>query len=129
MGFIGHKFGARQAIYLGLAVYVAVICWAPFMENVSQFYVMSIIIGTVQGGVQGMSRSFFASLIPAHQSGEFFGFYNMVTKFAHILGPILVGTVAIFTDEPNYILLAILPMFVIGAIALMRVRPQAGSTV
>ena len=124
MGFIGHKFGSRQAIYLGLAVYVAVICWAPFMENVNQFYVMSIIIGTVQGGVQGMSRSFYASLIPPQQSGEFFGFYSMTTKFAHVLGPFMVAVAAVLSDEPKWVLLALVPLFVFGGLLLTRVRAR-----
>ena len=120
-GFIGHYFGPKKAIFLGLAVYIGVVCWAVFLVNVSQFYAMSITIGMVQGGVQGMSRSLFAGLIPAHQSGEFFGFYNMLTKFAHVLGPVLVGIAAYFSDEPKYILVAVLPMFVIGAVILTRV--------
>jgi UMF1 family MFS transporter len=69
-----------------------------------------------------MSRSLYASLIPAQHSGEFFGFYNMVTKFSHILGPVLVGIVAWLSDEPKYILVVLLPMFVIGALLLMRVE-------
>ena len=120
-GYIGHHFGAKNSIYLGLAVYIAVVCWAAFLTSVSQFYVMAIIIGMVQGGVQGMSRSLYASLIPAEHSGEFFGFYNMVTKFSHILGPVLVGLSALLSDEPKFILVAVLPMFVIGALLLMRV--------
>jgi UMF1 family MFS transporter len=120
-GFIGHHFGPKNAIYLGLGVYIIIVCWAVFLQNVSQFYVMSIIIGMVQGGVQGMSRSLYASLIPVEHSGEFFGFYNMVTKFSHILGPVLVGIMAFLSDEPKFILVALLPMFVIGASMLVRV--------
>jgi len=82
---------------------------------------MSVIIGMVQGGVQGMSRSLYASLIPAEHSGEFFGFYNMVTKFSHILGPVLVGVIAWLSDEPKFLLVVLLPMFVAGALMLMRV--------
>ena len=120
-GYIGHFFGPKKAIYLGLAVYIAIVCWAAFLTSVSQFYMMAIIIGMVQGGVQGMSRSLYAALIPAEHSGEFFGFYNMVTKFSHILGPVLVGITAMLSDEPKFILVAVLPMFVIGALLLMRV--------
>ncbi len=120
-GYIGHHFGAKNSIFLGLAVYIAVVCWAAFLTSVSQFYVMAIIIGMVQGGVQGMSRSLYASLIPAEHSGEFFGFYNMVTKFSHILGPVLVGLSALLSDQPKFILVAVLPMFVIGALLLIRV--------
>lgn len=120
-GYLGHYFGPKNAIYLGLCVYIVIVSWAAFLKEVSQFYVMSVIIGMVQGGVQGMSRSLFASLIPAEHSGEFFGFYNMVTKFSHILGPVLVGIVAFVSDEPKFILVALLPMFVIGALLIMRV--------
>ena len=120
-GYIGHHFGPKNSIFLGLGVYIVIVSWAAFLKDVSQFYVMSIIIGMVQGGVQGMSRSLYASLIPAEHTGEFFGFYNMVTKFSHILGPVLVGIVGFLSDEPKFILVALLPMFVIGALMLMRV--------
>jgi len=124
-GYIGHYFGARNAIYLGLAVYIGVACWAAFLHDVSQFYAMAITIGTVQGGVQGMSRSLYASLIPKEHSGEFFGFYNMLTKFAHILGPVFVGTVAIYSDDPKYILVVLLPLFILGAFMLTRIKSVA----
>lgn len=124
-GWLGHRIGAKRAIYLGLAVYIGVGTWAAVLEDVSQFYAMAITIGMVQGGVQGLSRSLYASLIPPERSGEFFGFYNMMTKFAHILGPILVFLVAVFTDEPKYILIALLPLFLLGAALL---RPVADRT-
>jgi len=120
-GYLGHRVGAKNAIYLGLAVYIAVAFWAAFLEDVRQFYAMAITIGMVQGGVQGMSRSLFASLIPADQAGEFFGFYNMLTKFAHVLGPVLVGIVGFYSAEPKFILIALLPLFIIGALMLTRV--------
>jgi UMF1 family MFS transporter len=119
-GYIGHYFGPKNAIFLGLAVYIAIGIWAAFLTSVGQFYAMAIIVGMVQGGVQGMSRSLYAALIPVEHSGEFFGFYNMVTKFSHVLGPVLIGLTAMISDEPKYILLAVLPMFVIGAILLTR---------
>lgn len=127
-GFLGHYLGTKVAIYVGLAVYIGVACWAWFLHDVSQFYAMSITIGMVQGGVQAMSRSLFASLIPDNHSGEFFGFYNMLTKFGHILGPVLVGIAAIFSDEPKFIIAAVMPMFVLGAVFLSRVRLEPVDT-
>ena len=121
-GFLAHRFGMQRAIIAGLVVYILIVCWAVFLEDVRQFYVMSIIIGTVQGGVQSISRSLYASLIPKTLSGEFFGFYNMLTKFAHILGPVLIGVSLFFSDDPRSILLAILPMFVLGALILTQVK-------
>ncbi len=124
-GFLGHRFGPKLGIYIALVVYVATSIWAMSMHEVKQFYVMAIIIGMVQGGVQGLSRSLYASLIPADQPGEFFGFYNMLTKFAHVLGPILVALGAALSDDPKYILLTILPLFIAGAMLLGVVRSEA----
>ena len=123
-GALGHRFGEKNALYLGLVVYISVACWAAFLNDVRQFYAMAITIGLVQGGVQGMSRALYASLIPSERSGEFFGFYNMLTKFAHILGPFLVFMVAMFSDEPKYILAALIPLFIAGMVALTRVKPD-----
>jgi len=121
-GYFGHRFGPKRGIYFALMVYIAVSGWAVFMEEVRQFYVMAIIVGCVQGGVQGLSRSLYAGLIPPEHSGEFFGFYNMVTKFAHVLGPVLVGLAATFSDAPEYVLLVLMPLFVGGAVLLAVVR-------
>jgi UMF1 family MFS transporter len=121
-GALGHRFGEKTMIYVGLTVYIGVACWAALLEDVRQFYVMAILIGMVQGGVQGMSRALYASLIPAERSGEFFGFYNMLTKFAHILGPFLVFLVALFSDDPSYILAVLIPIFLAGGLVLTRVK-------
>ena len=121
-GTLGHRFGPKIAIYVGLAVYTLVACWAVFLTDVREFYVMAITIGMVQGGVQGMSRSLFAGLIPATQSGEFFGFYNMLTKLAHVLGPALVGIGAWFSSDPKFILATLVPLFIIGGLVLTRVE-------
>jgi UMF1 family MFS transporter len=69
-----------------------------------------------------MSRSLFAGLIPATQSGEFFGFYNMLTKLAHVLGPALVGIGAWFSSDPKFILVTLVPLFIIGGLVLTRVE-------
>lgn len=121
-GYFGQRFGPKAGIIFALAIYAGVSSWAVFMTDVWQFYVMAIIIGCVQGGVQSLSRSLYAALIPPRQSGEFFGFYSMLTKFAHVLGPILVGLAATFSDSPKVMLLVLLPMFVGGALILLAVR-------
>ena len=123
-GWFGYHFGPKVGLFLALAVYIAVSGWAGFIGSVEEFYVMAIIIGCVQGGVQGLSRSLFASLIPHDAPGEFFGFYNMVTKASHVVGPFLVGIAATLSDEPKVILLALLPMFIIGALLLAKVATQ-----
>lgn len=124
-GWLGHRFGPRRAIYLGLAVYIVVACWAIFLEEVRQFYFMAVTIGLVQGGVQSMSRSLYATLIPTDKAGEFFGFYNMLGKFSAVVGPILVGIVALLSDEPKYMLIVLLPLFLLGGSLLSKVKLEA----
>jgi UMF1 family MFS transporter len=121
-GYFGHKFGPKRGIYFALAIYIIMSVWAMFMVDVKQFYVMAIVIGCVQGGVQSLSRSLYASLIPADQPGEFFGFYNMLTKFAHVLGTVLVAIAAVLSNDPKWVLLALMPLFIGGGMLLTVVR-------
>jgi len=124
-GFLAHRFGAKKGLYVALLAYVGACLWGIQMTEVREFYIMSVIIGMVQGGVQGLSRSVYATLIPAEQPGEFFGFYSMTTKFAHVLGPAMVAIAAMLSDDPKWVLLALMPMFLAGAFLLALVRMPA----
>jgi UMF1 family MFS transporter len=121
-GWLGQKIGARAGILLGIAVYAGIALYAYFLQTETQFMVMAIIIGLVQGGVQSLSRSLFGRLVPAGKAGEFFGFYNLMGKAAAILGPTLTGVVALMTNDSRLAILSITILFVIGAAFLMRVR-------
>jgi UMF1 family MFS transporter len=90
-GVLAKKWGIRKGIYLALFVYMTVTLWGATMTSVYEFYLLAVVIGLVQGGIQALSRSYFARLIPQNQSAEFFGFYNMMGKFATIVGPLLMG--------------------------------------
>ena len=128
-GIAGHRWGPKRGIYFALLVYVVMATWAIFMVEVRQFYIMAIVIGCVQGGVQGLSRSLYATLIPPDAPGEFFGFYNMLTKFAHVLGPMLVGIAATLSDDPKWVLLTLLPLFIGGGMLLAVVREKQAKRV
>ena len=80
------------------------------------------VIGLVQGGIQSLSRSYYAALVPEGKQGEFFGFYNMMGKFAAVLGPAMVGITALLTDNTRAGMLSIIVLFVGGAILLTRSR-------
>jgi len=121
-GRLGERFGAQAGILIGLAVYIGVCIWGYFMHSVSEFYVIAVSVGLVQGGVQSLSRSFFARLIPPDRAGQFFGFYNMLGKFAAILGPILMGLTAVVTGNSRVSILALIGLFVGGAVFLVQVR-------
>ncbi len=120
-GRLGEKAGPKAGIYVAIAVYAAVIIWAYFIQAEWEFYVLATAIGLVQGGIQSLSRSLYARLIPAGQSAEFFGFYNMLGKFAAVIGPVMMGYVALLTGSPRLSILSILVLFVAGALVLRLV--------
>ncbi|HEY5602825.1 MAG TPA: MFS transporter [Gammaproteobacteria bacterium] len=119
-GYVGQRIGAKKGIYIGLAVYSFVSVWAFFMDAVWEFYVLAAIVGLVQGGVQSLSRSLYADLIPANQSAEFFGFYNMMGKSAALLGPLLVAVTVLLMQDHRLAMLSLLVFFVGGALLLSK---------
>ncbi len=90
-GKLGETWGVRRSLYLCLAIYFLATIWAVMMSDLWEFYALAVAIGLVQGGTQALSRSYYCRMIPAGQSAEFYGFYNMLGKFAAILGPVLIG--------------------------------------
>ena len=124
-GRFGARLGARTGILIGIGVYVGVTVWAFFMDSSWEFYALAVTIGLVQGGVQALSRSFYARLIPPEKSAEFFGFYNMLGKFAAVVGPALMGVVGVATGSPRLAILSILVLFVGGGALLLFVKPQS----
>jgi MFS transporter, UMF1 family len=121
-GWIGKRIGARAGVLLGLAVYVAITIWAYFLSSALEFYLMAATLGLVQGGVQSLSRSMFGRLVPEGKSAEYFGFYNMVGKFGTVIGPALMGGVALLTHSTRISILALLLLFVGGGALLWRTR-------
>lgn len=120
-GRLGERIGARVAVLIGIAVYVGVTIWAYFLDSALEFYLMAATVGLVQGGVQSLSRSMFGRLIPAGKSAEYYGFYNMVGKFGAVLGPALMGAMALLFDKQASIL-ALLLLFGTGGVLLWRSR-------
>ncbi|MES2488352.1 MAG: MFS transporter [Pseudomonadota bacterium] len=123
-GYLADRIGTKNAIYLALAVYTGVTCFAFTLQTEAQFYGMAAVIALVQGGVQSLSRSYYAKLIPLDRAGAFFGFYNMLGKFAAIGGPIAIAVTANAVSDQRYSILALLPFFILGALLLSRVRPE-----
>ncbi|MBN1594666.1 MFS transporter [candidate division FCPU426 bacterium] len=94
-GVLAQRLDARRVIFICLGVYLCVTLWGAFLKSKNEFYLLAISIGLVQGGIQALSRSFYARLIPPEKSAEYFGFFNLVGKFAAILGPVLIGGAAV----------------------------------
>jgi UMF1 family MFS transporter len=89
--WLAQRWGVRGGIFAGIAAYIGITLWGASMTHSGEFYILAVLVGLVQGGLQSLSRSYFTRLIPARRAGEFFGFYNMLGKFATIIGPLLVG--------------------------------------
>jgi UMF1 family MFS transporter len=120
-GKMGEKIGTKNSIFLGLAVYVLVAIWGFFMKAQGEFFILAVAVGLVQGGVQALSRSFYGKLIPPESAGEFFGFYNMLGKFAGIIGPFLMGWASMATGSARYSILSVILLFVSGGVVLFFV--------
>jgi UMF1 family MFS transporter len=133
-GYLGKRIGPKPAIYLALAVYMFVTVWAAFMQNKNEFYLMAVVIGLVQGGIQALSRSYYTRLIPPNKSAEYFGFYNMLGKFAVVIGPILIGSVGLLVKKLGFSsniasrlsISSIVILFIAGGILLYFVNEQKG---
>lgn len=128
-GSLAGRIGAKRSIFLALAVYAGISVVGYFMKNATHFLLLAILVGMVQGGAQALSRSLFASLIPKHKSGEFFGFFAVVEKFAGIFGPLLYGGIILMTGSARNAILSIISFFVIGGILLCFVNVAEGQRI
>ena len=121
---LGARTGLKNAIYGGLAVYLLVVLLAIMMTQKGEFYMLAVMVGLVQGGVQALSRSYFTRLIPQDKAGEFFGFYNMIGKFAVIVGPALIGVVGRATHNPRLGIASVALLFIAGGFLLYFVKEE-----
>ena len=124
-GKFAKKYGGKSMIYFGIAVY-AVTIYLTFLINEDRTYLMWIIgglVGTAQGGIQSISRSYFARMLPLDKANEFFGFFSVFGKFAGILSPFLIGLV-IATMGPNFAVIILIGPLSLGALLLFFVKPD-----
>ena len=125
-GELAGRIGTKRAIYVGLFIYTIVSVLAYFMTTAAHFFILAFLVGMVQGGVQALSRSFFASMIPQYKSGEFFGFYGVIDKFAGIMGPMVMAAVITLTGSSRFGILSIILFFLVGGVLLYFVDEKEG---
>jgi MFS transporter, UMF1 family len=125
-GDLAGRIGTKRAIYVGLFIYTIVSVLGYFMTTAVHFFILAFLVGMVQGGVQALSRSFFASMIPKYKSGEFFGFYGVIDKFAGVMGPTVMASVITMTGSSRFGILSIILFFVVGGILLYFVDETEG---
>lgn len=123
-GRLVGRFGSKKMIYAGIIGYVGVVgCGAMIKTYPSFIWAVAILVGLFQGGIQSVSRSYFAKLIPDKaDSNEFFGFFSVFSKFSAILGPIAVSVIIMITGETRYGILGLIPLMILGAIFLAFVK-------
>lgn len=125
-GIFAGKVGAKRCIFVGLAAYTGISVLGFFMTNATHFYILAGLVGMVQGGTQALSRSLFASMVPPHRSGEFFGFFSVFEKFAGIFGPLLYAAAIALTGSSRNGILSVVVFFIAGAILLNMVDVDEG---
>ena len=124
--WFASKIGPKNAVLIAIIFYTVGTCFAYFMTTRLHFFLLAGMIGLFQGGIQALSRSLFSRLVPEGKEGEFFGFYNMLGKFAAVIGPILLGTVTLVTCDVRIGLLSIVALFIAGGLILSRVDFDEG---
>jgi len=125
-GALAGRIGAKTAIFVALAVYIACSIVGYFMTAAWQFFVLAFLVGMVQGGSQALSRSLFARMTPREKSSEYFGFFAVFEKFAGIFGPLLFGASVTLFQSSRAAVLSVIFFFVAGAIVLSFVNVEAG---
>lgn len=125
-GRLAERIGIKAGILVGLGAYTALTVAAYFITATWHFYALAVVVALVQGGVQALSRALYARIIPADKSAELFGFYNLLGKFAAVIGPFLVGWISLATGSPRLAILSIVVLFLAGGALLWRVDVEAG---
>ena len=123
-GRLADRFGSRKMILFGIATYI-VVCMLGFnLKEMKDFLLLAVLVGTAQGGIQALSRSFCGKLVPAEHASEYFGFFDVFGKFSAVIGPALFGVVAQLTGVTNYGALAVMFMFILGGAIFMFLVPR-----
>lgn len=121
-GRLAEKVGAKKLLYVGIITYIIICIYGYFITTALGFWILAMAVGSAQGGIQAISRSFFGKMVPKENANEFFGFYNIFGKFAAIIGPFLVAVITQATGQTRNGILSLIVLFVIGFFALGKVK-------
>lgn len=124
-GWLAGKTSTRTGILIAIVVYLLICLDALNLKTTTDFWILAVLVGTSQGGIQALSRSYFGRLVPKERSSEFFGFYNILGKFSAVLGPILVGVVTQMTGQSRIGAASLSILFVIGLIIFLTIPRTA----
>lgn len=121
--------GVKNAIFVAILGYSFITLLGYFMQEEWHFYTLAILVGLFQGGIQALSRSLYSRIIPKEKAAEFYGFYNMLGKFAAVIGPVMMGSITLLTGNPRLGILSIIVLFAIGGVLLYKVDIKEGEKI
>ncbi|MAR78508.1 MAG: MFS transporter [Gammaproteobacteria bacterium] len=122
INFLANRTSTETGIIFCILLYMVITLFATVIDSLVGFYSIAVSIGIVQGGIQALSRSYFANIIPQSRDSEFFGIYNMLGKFAALIGPLLVGLITYLTDSSRLGISSIILLFIIGLFLMIKVK-------
>lgn len=115
-GRLAQKYHNEQLITVCILAYLGIAVFAMFLTNLVEFWILAVMVGMFQGGIQALSRSYFTKIIPPEQSGEFFGIYDICGKGAAFLGTTLVGVISQLTGSINKGISVLSLLFILGLV-------------
>lgn len=126
-GKLAGRVGTLQMIIVAVAAYVGIVLFAAFfLKTAVEFWILAILVGMFQGGVQALSRSYFGKIIPKARSNEYYGFFDIFGRYASVMGTLLVSVVTSLTHDPSLGVLSIGILLVVGLVMLVKLsRMQA----
>lgn len=120
-GKLAGRVGTLRMIIVAVAAYVGIVLFAAFfLKTAFEFWVLAIMVGLFQGGVQALSRSYFGRIIPKEKSNEYYGFFDIFGRYASVMGTFLVSVVTSLTGSPSLGVLSIGVLLIVGFMLLVR---------
>ena len=119
-GRLSNEYPSSKLIPVCIAAYAGIAVFAFFLTRQWQFWVLAVIVGMFQGGVQALSRSYFGRIIPKEKSNEYYGFFDIFGRYASVMGTFLVSVVTSLTGNPSLGVLSIGVLLIVGFMLLVR---------
>ena len=120
-GRLAGRFGTLRMIIVAVAAYVGIVLFAAFfLKSAVEFWILAVLVGMFQGGVQALSRSYFGKLIPKERANEYYGFFDIFGRYASVMGTLLVSIVTSLTADPSLGVLSIGILLVAGFVMLVK---------
>ena len=120
-GNLAEKVGTLKVIRVSILIYCGICIFGYQLDKAWEFWVLAVVVGMAQGGIQSLSRSYFGRLIPKNESNEYFGFFDIFGKFADFFGPMIMSFCALVLGSSTYGILGLLLLFVVGYVLLRKI--------